>query len=211
MRNHPFVWLLRRNYKRLPAIFVMVLARMGHALCMVLFALGSQGVIDAAVAGDMDLFFSAAVKQGAIITGIVGCLTIVRHLQARLLADLEWDWKRRLLHGLLHGDYAAVSKYHSGELLNRMNSDVNKVNDGVVNILPNLASMVTRLVAAIVVLGALDPWFTLLIGAAGVVVIVGTAFMRKWLKELNKRVSEHDGRVSGFLQEIMEKLLYPMP
>ena len=207
MKLHPFFWLLQRNRKRLPAISVMVLARMGHALCMVLFALGSQGVIDAAVSGDMELFLSAAVKQGAIIAGIVGCLTVVRHLQARLLADLEWDWKRRLLHGLLHGDYAAVSKYHSGELLNRMNSDVSKVNDGVVNILPNLASMVTRLVAAIVVLGALDPWFTLLIGAAGAVVIVGTAFMRKWLKELNKQVSEHDGRVSGFVQETMEKLL----
>ena len=111
MKLHPFFWLLQRNRKRLPAISVMVLARMGHALCMVLFALGSQGVIDAAVAGNMDGFLAAAVKQGAIITGIVGCLTIVRHLQSRLVSDLERDWKRRLLHGLLHGDYAEISKF----------------------------------------------------------------------------------------------------
>ncbi len=207
MKNNAFHWLLNRNLRRLPAISVMVLARVGHALCMVLFALGSQGVIDSAVAGDMDAFIVAAVKQGSIIAGIVICQFIVRHLQARLSMDLDRDWKRRILHGLLHGEYAEVSKFHSAELLNRLNNDVAKVNDGVLNILPNLASMVTRLVAAIVVLGTLDLWFTLLIAAAGLVVIVGTAFMRKWLKELNKRVSDHDGRVSGFLQETMEKLL----
>ena len=207
MKNHPFFWLLKRNAKRIPAIAVMVLARVGHALCMVLFALGSQGVIDSAVAGDTHAFFRAALVQCSIIAGIVICLTVVRHLQARLTADLEWDWKKRLLHGLLHGDYAAVSRFHSAELLNRLNKDVEKVNDGVLNILPSLASMVTRLAAALFVLGVLDTQFTLLIAGAGLVVIGGTAMMRKWLKELNKQVSEHDGRVSGFLQEIMEKLL----
>ena len=207
MKNSPFLWLLKRNAKRIPAIAVMVLGRVGHALGLVLFALGSQGVIDSAVAGDTDAFIRAALVQCSIIGGIVLCLTIVRHLQARLTADLEWDWKKRLLHGLLHGDYAAVSKFHSAELLNRLNKDVEHVNDGLLNILPSLASMVTRLVAALLVLGILDTKFTLLIAGAGLVVIGGTAVMRKWLKELNKQVSAHDGRVSGFLQEIMEKLL----
>lgn len=67
--------------------------------------------------------------------------------------------------------------------------------------------MMTRLVAAVVVMGALDGRFTLLIAAVGMVVILATGLMRRRLKELNKRVSEHDGKVSGFLQEIMEKLL----
>ena len=68
--------------------------------------------------------------------------------------------KRRLLGGLLHGDYAAVSRYHSAELLNRMNQDVTKVNEGVLSIFPSAAAMVTKLVAAVVVLGTLDAGFT---------------------------------------------------
>jgi ATP-binding cassette subfamily B protein len=132
---------------------------------------------------------------------------VLRHLRDRLQADLERDWKRNLLHGLLHGDYAEVSAYHSGELLNRLNNDVSRVNDGILTIAPSAASMVTRLVAAVSVLGVLDGRFTLLIVLAGVVVITATAIMRRKLKELNKRVSEHDGKVSGFLQETMEKLL----
>ena len=132
---------------------------------------------------------------------------MLRHLRDRLSADLERDWKQRLLHGLLHGEYAAVSGYHSGELLNRLNNDVSKVNEGVLSILPGFASMLTRLIVAVVVLGVLDLRFTVLIAAAGAVVVIATGLMRRRLKELNKRVSEQDGKVSGFLQEIMEKLL----
>ena len=207
MEKSPLIWLLKQIRRRIPAILVMTLAQVGHALFYVFFALGSRGVIDSAVAGEPQAFYRACAQQAAIILVILICLTVLRHMRDRLTADLEWDWKRRLLHGLLHGEYASVSGYHSAELLNRLNNDVAKINDGVLTIVPSAAAMVTQLVAAVVVLGVLDVRFTLLIAGLGVVVIMATALMRRRLKNLNKQVSEHDGKVSGFLQEIMEKLL----
>ena len=207
MKTSPMLWILKRIRGRIPGILLMTAAQVGQAVLSVLFALGSRGVIDSAIAGEPEAFFRACLRQGAIIAGILLCLTVLRHLRDRLAADLERDWKRKLLHGLLHGDYAAVSAYHSAELLNRLNNDVNKVNDGVLSILPNAAALVTRLVVAVAVLGTMDARFTLLIAALGAVVVTATAMMRRRLKELNKRVSEHDGKVSGFLQETMEKLL----
>ncbi|MBO5128820.1 MAG: ABC transporter ATP-binding protein [Oscillospiraceae bacterium] len=207
MKNHSLIWILRRVRRRIPALLVMTAAQVGHALFSVIFALGTQGVIDSAVSADSQLFLQACIRQGCIIAGILICVTVLRHLRDRLRADLEWDWKQTLLHGLLHGDYADVSAYHSAELMNRLNNDVNKVNDGVLSIIPNAAAMLTRLIAAVVVLGTLDGRFTLLILTLGIIVIVATGLMRQRLKELNKRVSEQDGKVSGFLQETMEKLL----
>ena len=207
MKRVPLLWILREIRRRIPALLVMTAAQVGQALFSVFFALGSRGVIDSAAAGDWDAFHAACWKQAGIIAVILLCLTVLRHLRDRLDADLQRDWKQRLLHGLLHGDYAAVSGYHSAELLNRLNNDVNRVNSGILSIVPNAAAMVTRLVAAVVVLGALDLWFTLLVAALGLVVLVATAVMRRRLKDLNKRVNEHDGKVSAFLQETMEKLL----
>ena len=207
MEKRPLIWLLKQIRRRIPAILLMTLAQVGQALFGVFFALGSRGVIDSAVAGDPQAFYRACIQQAAIILVILVCLTVLRHMRDKLTADLEWDWKRRLLHGLLHGEYASVSGYHSAELLNRLNNDVTRVNDGVLTIVPSAAAMVTRLVAAVVVLGVLDARFTLLIAGLGIVLITATALMRRRLKNLNKRVSEHDGKVSGFLQEIMEKLL----
>ena len=207
MKERPLRWLWGQMRQRIPAILLMTAFQAGNALFGVFFALGSRGVIDAAVSGDSEQFLQACIKQAGIIAVILICLTAVRHLQERLRADLEKDWKQRLLHGLLHGEYSAVSEYHSGEILNRLNNDVSKVNEGVVTIIPSAAAMITKLVAAVAVLGVLDARFTLIVGALGCVVVLATGLMRQRMKELNKRVSEHDGKVSGFLQETVEKLL----
>ena len=207
MKKNTLVWLTGQIRLRIPAIFLLTAAQVGQALFAVFFALGTRGVIDSAELGDALAFRSACLWQGGIICGILGCMTLTRHLRERLRADLERDWKKRLLHGLLHGEYAAVSGYHSAELLNRLNNDVTRVNDGILQIVPSFAAMATRLVAAVTVLGVLDARFTALVALMGGVVILATALMRRKLKELNKKVSRHDGLVSGFLQEIMEKLL----
>ena len=207
MKKHPVLWTLKQIRNRIPAIFLMTAAHVGNALLGVFFALGSRNVIDTAVSGDSGMFFRACGIQAIIIIGILLCLLVFRHLKDRLTADLDRDWKKRLVHGLLHGEYSEVSRYHSAELLNRLNNDVAKVNDGVLSIVPSGAAMLTRLGAAVAVLGALDLRFTLLIALLGMAAIGATGLMRRYLKDLNKQVSEHDGRVSGYLQETMEKLL----
>ncbi len=207
MKQTPTFWIIKRIRRRIPAILFLTAAQIGSAMLAVMFALGSRGVIDSAVTADKAAFGRACIWQGCIIAGLLLCQVIVRHLQDRLSADLERDWKQRLLRGLLYGDYTEVSAYHSGELINRLNNDVQRVNDGVLSIVPGAASLLTRLTAAVIVLGMLDMTLTLLIAAVGAVAVVATSLIRKHLKELNKQVSLHDGKVSGFIQEILEKLL----
>ena len=207
MKKMPVLWILRQVRSRIPAILLLIAAQVVQALFTVYFALGTRAVIDAATSGDKDLFMRACLQQGAIIFITVFCLVLARHLHDRLAMSLEIDWKKRLLHGLLHGDFAAISHYHSAELLNRLNNDVSKVNNGVLTILPEAAAMVAKLLAAVLVLGSLDIKFTLLIAAVGLLVFAVTTAIRRKLKNLNKIVSQHDGKVSGFLQETMEKLL----
>ena len=202
-----FIWILKKVNKRIPALLVMLASYVGSALLGVAFALGSSRVIDTAVAGKIDAFTKACIVQGFIILGIIVCLTVFRHLKDRMLAELDRDWKRDILHKLLHGDYTAVSGFHSGELINRLNNDVRIVDDGIVTLLPNVAGMVTRVVAAMGVLVALEPRFAGVIVCLGLIVIAVTGMMRKRLKDLNKHVSEQEGKVSGFLQETLEKLL----
>ena len=207
MKHHPLAWLLGQVRNRFGAVLLLIIAQVSNALLGVYFALGSRGVIDSAVSGDRQAFLNACITQALIITGMILSMALLRHLREQLRALLERDWKQKLLRGLLHGEYADVSAYHSAELLNRLNNDVAKVNDGILSVFPAAAAMVARLVAAVAVLGALDGVFTLIILVLGAVVLTATALMRRRLKELNKQVSHHDGLVSAFLQEIMEKLL----
>lgn len=201
------LWIIKKIKQRIPLVLMLTISTIGQSFFGVIFALGTKRVIDCAITGAQNDFFSACIWQGAIIVGILLCMTISRHLRARLQADLDRDWKKDLLHSLLRGEYKEVSKYHSGELINRLNNDVRIVNDGILTIVPSLAGLFTKMVSAMTVLLALEPKFSLGIFAVGVIVIVITACMRGQLKVLHKKVSEQDGIVSGFLQEILEKIL----
>lgn len=201
------LWIIKKIRRRIPAIFIMTLAHIGQALLGVWFALGTKNVIDSAISGIREDFLKACLEQGAIIAGTLLCTLLYRHLHDTLAAELDRDWKKELLHKILHGDFSSVSSFHSAELVNRLNNDVKTIDDGVLSIIPNLSSMVARLVSAFAVLASMEPVFGVAVLLCGIAFVSVTAALRKPLKVLHKKVSEADGKVSGIIQESAEKLL----
>lgn len=206
-QKYPLLWVFKRIRKRIPKIVLLTVSSVLNAILSVVFALTTKDVVNAAVSGSRQDFIWACVIQLSIVLGILITLTLDRFLRERLLTELDRDWKQDLLHDLLHGDYAGVSAYHSGELLNRLNGDVATLDNSIVTLLPNCASMVTRLASAFSILVVMEPLLCAVALGVGIIMVALTSFVRRRLKNLNKRVSEENGRVSGFIQETLEKLL----
>ena len=192
---------------RTPALLLLCLAHILSAHLGVCFALGTKNVINAAVDGAQDAFRIACEAQAGIIFYMLVLQLFQRWQHDRLASELDRDLKIELFHCILHSDYEAASAYHSGELINRLGNDVRIACDGLLSTLPGLLSMVTRLVLVLYTLGELAPQFTMLLLGLGAVVILTTGMARRTLKNLHKAVSAADGRVSGFMQEALEKLL----
>ena len=203
----PLIWILGHIKKRIPPMLLMSAAYVANALLGVAFALGSRDVIDCATSGNRESFLRACAVQGCIILGLLASLIISHYLQEKLRDQLDRDFKNTLLHKLLHSDFSMVSSYHSGELMNRLNNDVRAVIDGLLSALPNVASMSTKLIAAICALLAMEPQFTFILVIGGLALIFLTGILRRKLKDLQKRVSEEEGKVSSILQESLENLL----
>ena len=201
-------WLCGHVRKRTGALVTITVTHVLSALLGVLFALGTRWVIDSAVSGQRQSFLQACIAQGALILLTLVTLTVDRHVREKLSAQLDRDWKKDFLHRLLGGDYQAVSAYHTGELLNRLNNDVRVVNASVISLAPSLAAMTTRLIAALAFLATMEWKLTVVVVAAGIFVVLATGFLRRRLKDLHKQVSREEGRVSGFIQETLEKLLF---
>jgi len=200
-------WLISRIRRSIPSILIVTLCSVFASVSGVLFAIGTKNIIDVAVAGSRNLFPRACIIQALIILCILLFNALLQHMKERLHASLDKEWKQTVLHDLLISEYRCASKFHSSELVNRLNNDVRILDDALVNLLPNLFSMITRLVAAFIILTALTPVFSLMLLLIGLIVILMTGLLRRYLKELHKRVSEADGRVSAIIQETLEKLL----
>lgn len=200
-------WITGKIRKRIPALAVMTVSHVGSALLGVAFALLCKNMIDYALAKDADRFLQACLIQGLVIAGMLVCTVLYRHLHGRLAADIDRDLKKDLFARLLAGDYASVSGYHTGDLMNRLGQDVRAVHEGILGVVPNAAAMVAKLIVAIAVLAVLEPIFTVIVCAVGVLLLVLTGLLRPKVKAIHKQVSEQEGMVTGFLQETLEKLL----
>lgn len=207
MKNSPLFWILKRNSKRIPAMLWMVLAHVGAAVLGVMLTLISRNVIDSAARADAAGFYSACWKLALFVLLLLATQWIGRNMAEQLKGELERDWKKQLFAGLLYGEYEQVSGYHSAELMNRLNNDVRIVNEGLLQVLPNGSAMVAKLVAAAAVLGVLDWRLTAILLGIGLIAFPATGIFRKKLKQLHRQVSQQDGKVSGLLQEALEKLL----
>ena len=116
--------------------------------------------------------------------------------------------KRTVLFGkLLRADYATVGKYHSGDLLNRMTSDLTEVVVDSVGLPPSLIGMAVQCAGAIAALITLDPLFTGLYVLCGIVGGGVMALFRKKVKQYHKQFMQADGDSRAFIQEGLSSLL----
>ena len=202
-----YKWLFsqaKAQHGRIVALSVLCTVQ---AAVLVSFALACRAVIDQAVAGNIDgLLASAAVLAGVIIAQLVLRLAI-NSTQERIRARFALELRKSMLDSIFAARFGDVLRFHSGELSNRMFSDVQVVSNGVATIIPSFVSMLMQLVFAIAVLALISPPMVALFAAAALLSFVLARTLRGRLKALHKIVQEKEGAVRVFLQEALEHQL----
>ena len=202
-----YKWLFSQSKAQHGRIVALSVLCTVQAAVLVSFALACRAVIDQAVAGNVDsLLASAAVLAGVIIAQLVLRLAI-NSTQERIRARFALELRKSMLDSIFAARFGNVLHFHSGELSNRMFSDVQVVSNGVATIIPSFVSMLMQLVFAIAVLALISPPMVALFAAAALLSFVLARTLRGRLKALHKTVQEKEGAVRVFLQEALEHQL----
>ena len=200
-------WLYSVPGNRKWYVAVLLMFQVGVSLISVSYALVLRRLVDNATKGDSRRFWYCVIVIAVLAVSQQFCNIMVRWLNERGQASIENLFKLRLFRMLMAKDYGRVSAVHSGEWMNRLTNDTVVVASGYINILPSLAGMIVRLVAAVVLLIIFDWRFAVILVPCGFVTVGLTYLFRKVLKRLHKHVQEKDGKVRVFLQERIESLM----
>lgn len=200
-------WIYRKVKKQLPAIAFLTGLNMAISYANIQFALTTKTVVNSAVSGDLQLLRGAAL----LLVGLcVFCMlgnTVSQFLYVNTHEHMERDFKYSILDTILHSDYSRISRHHSGDLIQRLDSDAASVIDGVLDYTSGLASILMGMVASVVALLQLAPMFTILCGAGMVLLGATSLLLRNVLKRLSRESSAANGRVRGFLHESISRLM----
>lgn len=180
----------------------MLLAIIGVVLSVV-----SRDLIDGAVSGDFQIIIKFAVILSALVISQILINIWCRVVIFNVNAKLEIAMKTNLFRDILKKNYRDIRGYHSGELMNRLTSDISVVTSMITTIIPQIAYLVVKLVGVFIVLFSIDYLFALIFFIGGFIILLVSQFFKKRMKALHKRAQETDGKVRSFLQETIESLL----
>lgn len=200
-------WIVTAMNKRKWMVVMLAVIQSVMALSGIAFALLMRLVIDSAVDKDYMAFWQSVIALAVLICVQIILRYLNRYLEDDTHAAIENRLRQKMFHGILQTDFGQVKEYHTGELMNRITSDVAIVADGAVTLVPSLSSMVVRIVGVLAVMGAIDWRIALVFLVGGCLIAALSVLPRKWQKRLHKKVQEADGKVRSYMQESLESLL----
>lgn len=207
MNRKTLGWLWRTPGRKKGYIAALTGLQVMQGFTGVLYALLLRNIIDCAVNRNTEGFWHAVILIILLVCFQLLIQAVIRWLNERTRSTLENLFRHRLTENLLRRDYARVCAFHSGEWMNRATSDTVVVTNGYVEILPGLAGTAVRLIAAFVLLFALQPKFALILLPCGIILAGLTSLFRPQLKRLHRSMQEKDGMFRSFLQERINSLM----
>ena len=125
-------------------------------VCSLGFTLATKGLVDGAVSSNLGQLRKYGIILGLIILA-QHVLSVSRALlRIKASTDLQKSLQSMLVEELLSKEYSGVKGYHSGELVNRVFSDMSVIKNGVMNILPSFISIGVSFFGAAAILIAMD-------------------------------------------------------
>ncbi|RSX57269.1 ABC transporter ATP-binding protein [Bifidobacterium samirii] len=200
-------WIAAVLGRRITPVVLLCALQSLMAANAVCYALFMKHAVDAATARDARRFTLVVAAFALAMLAQIAMGALTRAFNERARASIDNALRGRVFDALLHGDYATVSSKHTGELMNRLTSDVTVVSDGVVALPANACSMAIRIVGVVMVMWALQPMLTVVFLIAGLGLAGASTAMRGLVKRLHHRVQEAEGRVRSYMQEALASLI----
>ncbi|MCD8122320.1 MAG: ATP-binding cassette domain-containing protein [Clostridiales bacterium] len=200
-------WVIRKAKGSLRGILLTAFCEGIVSMLSVALALVMRGAIDSAVAGNPDAFLRWVAVFLAVMAGTLGLNAALRQLYEAVMASMENRIKTQIYDSILRSRYSGLKTFHTGELQNRLTSDVRIVAGNAADLIPDIVSMLVQLVCALFVLMALDWRFASIFLVGGLVMLGVTFLFRRKMKSLHKEVQEKDGKLRSWMQESVENLL----
>lgn len=200
-------WIFKRIRAFIPYLIVLIVFVVSLSYINVQFSLVSKSLIDIATNQAEGSLKTAALKLTALLVVQLILQILYIRIHVSVSGKLSMSLKTELFYKILSKDYREVSKIHSGEILNRLVSDVSLLSEKTTEIIPNVFALLSTILFSFIALYRLDRTFALFCLCFGPVILIAAYIYKKKIKTLHIKCRESDGRVRSHLQETIQNFI----
>ena len=132
-------------------------------------------------------------------------LTAIKsYLQSRMAVSMTNSLRQRLFDEMLKTEVDVGRKYHSGDMINRMESDVSAVTNAFCAAVPNLFWAGLQFAAAFACVHYVDLRLSLILVVLLPIAAPAGKFIMKKVRQLTLRIKSSDSRIQSHIQESIQ-------
>lgn len=201
-RNLTLKWIYSNLKKYIGQIILISFCDIILSLSLIYLAQISSKIIDS----------GENIYKKAIIIAIILVFQIIIQFFAsvttvKTTGNITIKLRQKIFSDLCNKDYSEVEKYHSGDYLNKMTNDVGQVAKGAVELIPEICTVLTKIIAGLYAVVKQNYSLALIILAVGFIIpMLGRIFSKKY-KYLHKEVVKTEGESRSFFQECIENII----
>lgn len=167
---------------------------------------GENAVQSMAVTGNSYPLYITGTAYVIMGLSVIAANAVTSRVSARIDIKVNNEIRADIYDKILEADWEESSEYHSGDLLNRLNSDVSAVSSSVLGWIPNLITKTFQFVSAFLVILYYDKTLALLALVSAPFTILVSKTLMKRMRRYNKKMKEASSKTLSFNQESFQNV-----
>lgn len=199
-------WLLRYASKyRLQIVLYIFIGLLSTAMGLGV-SIASKYLIDSVVSHNSDTIVKSAVT--AVSLGIAQILVgaAVSRLTAIVGSKISMEIRAGVYEHVTYSKWEDIRKYHSGDLLNRIEGDVSTVSNSIISFIPNIFTTFAQFLGCLAVVLYYDPTMAAFAFMSAPFLVLSSRITTKMVRKYNKASREMNGRILSFYSESIQNL-----
>lgn len=210
LREHLKEWIWLGGYMKrywLTIAFYIFIGIVGVVMGLVM-SLAQRDLIDAVTATNKilgDIIAAASVAIALAVSQIfirAASTWVSAHISIRVINEIRED----IFNRVIVSRWDALCSYHSGDLINRLEGDVNSVASGVITFLPNLITGLSQFIGAFIIIMVNDPLMAVFALLSAPILVISARPMMKIMRKHNEKMRDVNGRILSFNEEVFQNI-----
>ncbi len=199
-------WLLRYVSKyRLQIAFYVVIGLLSTAMGLGA-SVASKYLIDSVVSHNSDTILKSAVI--AVTLGVTQIIVgaVVSRIAGVVGTKISMEIRSGVYEHVVFSKWEDIRKYHSGELLNRIEGDVGNVSSSIISFIPNVFTTSAQFIGCLAVVLYYDPTMAIFAFMSAPFLVFSSRITTKMVRKYNKESREMNGKILSFYSESIQNL-----
>lgn len=193
-----------RRY-RLSILFYIVTGILGTVLSLGTSVV-SKNLIDAVLGQKTEGIAGLAVLMAGLAVGSIAASAAVSRISAKITVAVQNEMRSELYDKILYTRWEELQVYSTGDLLNRLNSDMNIVSGNVISWIPSLVTKASQFIGTLALILYYDPTMAAFALISAPITMALSRMLMQKLRYYNKSMREISSDMMSFQNDSFQNL-----